>query len=391
MNPIKKIISLSIVILLSYSIYGQNELNPYKYIIVPKKYEFLKSENQYRVNSYVNHLFEKEGYNTLYEGENYPDDLLQNPCLGLKAMVSDDSSAFTTKVYIYLRNCNDQVVFRTEQGKSKVKDLNKTYVDALNKCFVEIKSLDYSYDPVIAMNSTGIGASRNETRASKNEPGETILVASTKTKETEVAGEQAQEPISKNQDKAPKQTSLTSVESEVSAVPVAVAAVAGREVNEPVVNNEPVENNPPVENKAPIESKDPLESKDGIEKGIGEEINSEDEIAVMGEQVIEEEEEKKVSSPMARAFKNATISFLLVDQGAQLQAFVSQSKNNNYKPGELIGTFKRTSLPNVFRVSWKKPQEGSEETTAYFDDEGNLNIDILKDGQIEVIKFEEIK
>lgn len=97
MNPIKKIISLSIVILLSYSIYGQNELNPYKYIIVPKKYEFLKSENQYRVNSYVNHLFEKEGYNTLYEGENYPDDLLQNPCLGLKAMVSDDSSVFTTK------------------------------------------------------------------------------------------------------------------------------------------------------------------------------------------------------------------------------------------------------------------------------------------------------
>ena len=104
-----------------------------------------------------------------------------------------------------------------------------------------------------------------------------------------------------------------------------------------------------------------------------------------------DEEEKEVTSPMARAFKNETISFLLVNQGAQLQAFVSQSENINYKPGELIGTFRKTSLPNVFRVSWKKPQEGREETTAYFDEEGNLNIDILKDGQIQVIKFEEIK
>ena len=89
--------------------------------------------------------------------------------------------------------------------------------------------------------------------------------------------------------------------------------------------------------------------------------------------------------------KNESISFLLVDQGAQLQAFVTQSQNSNYRPGELIGTFKRTSLPNVFRVSWKEPQEGREETTAYFDDAGNLNIDVLKDGQIQVIQFKEEK
>lgn len=333
MNPIRKIVSLSIIILFTYVSFAQNELDPYKYIIIPKKYEFLKKENQYRVNSYMKHLFEKEGYSTLYQGENYPEDLLENPCLGVKAMVSDDSSAFTTKVYIFLENCQDKVVFRTEMGKSKVKDMNKTYVDALNKCFVGIRSINYNYNPALALN---MGYKPESEIVQKEEP----MVAAKK--ETESTKENPQ--VSETEEvKGPVVSASEAPSAEP--VPVAVVAVAASD----------------------SQAKEPVEAEEVYE------------------------EEKEVSSPMARAFKNETISFLLVNQGAQLQAFVSQSENINYKPGELIGTFRKTSLPNVFRVSWKKPQEGREETTAYFDEEGNLNIDILKDGQIQVIKFEEIK
>lgn len=306
MNPFRKIVSLSIIILFTYVSFAQNELDPYKYIIIPKKYEFLKKENQYRVNSYMKHLFEKEGYRTLYQGENYPEDLLENPCLGVKAMVSDDSSAFTTKVYIFLENCQDKVVFRTEMGKSKVKDMNKTYVDALNKCFIEIKSLDYTFNPMLALN---IG---NKPGSEIDRSEETSVTAN---KETERTKENLQVSQA-NEVKGPVVSATEAPPAEP--VPVAVAAV--------VAPDSP--------------AKEPVEA---------EEVD---------------EEEKEVSSPKARAFKNETISFLLVDQGAQLQAFVSQSKNINYKPGELIGTFKKTSLPNVYRVSWKKPEEGREETTA---------------------------
>lgn len=335
MNQFRKLLSLSIIILFAFGGFAQNELNPYKYIIVPKKYDFLKRENQYRVNSYVNYLFEKEGFRTIYQGENYPDELLNNPCLGLKAMVSDDSSSFTTKVYIYLENCNDQVVYRTEQCKSKVKDLNKTYVDALNKCFVGIKSLDYKYDAALAMNS----GSKTESKVDRNEP--TMVAA---VKETEHMNQKPQDTKTNASTKVV--ATNTEIPSASDPVTVPVVAVAASDV----------------------EAKEPLDTNKHSEK-----------------------EKVEESSPMARAFQNETISFLLVDQGAQMQAFVSQSKNDNYKPGELIGTFRKSSLPNVFRVSWKKPQEGREETTAYFDEAGNLNIDILKDGQIQVIKFEEIK
>jgi len=56
--------SLLVTLVLSVfvlNVYAQNELNPYKYIIVPKKFDFLKKENQYRVNSYTKFLFDKEG------------------------------------------------------------------------------------------------------------------------------------------------------------------------------------------------------------------------------------------------------------------------------------------------------------------------------------------
>ena len=335
MNHFLKLLYLGVIILFSYEGYAQKELDPYKYIIVPKKYEFLTRENQFRVNSYVNHLFEKEGYITLYQGEDYPSDLLENPCLGVKAMVSDDSSAFTTKVFIYLENCNDQVVYRTEGCKSKVKDMNKTYVDALNKCFVGIKSLDYKYDPALAINS----GTKVEPKVDRSQQ-----TAVAEVKETEGIRAKPQEP------ETPATTKTVETDTEVPAaagpvtVPVVAVVVEEAKVKEPVETN-----------KKP------------------------------------ETEKVEESSPMARAFENETISFLLVDQGPQMQAFVSQSKNGNYKPGELIGTFMKTSLPNVFRVSWKKPQEGREETTAYFDEAGNLNIDILKDGKIQVIKFEEVK
>ena len=84
---------------------------------------------------------------------------------------------------------------------------------------------------------------------------------------------------------------------------------------------------------------------------------------------------------------NENISFFLIDQNGKLVAYVGESKNENYKKGEMIGTFEKTSLPNVYRVSWKKKDQNIDETTAYFDEQGNLKIDIHRNGKIEVITF----
>lgn len=327
-----KRIALTILISVCiFKVYAQNELNPYKYIVVPKQFDFLKEENQYRVNSYTKFLFDKEGYQVFYSGDDYPDDLKSNPCLALTANVLDESSAFTTKIFLVLENCGRDEVFRSVEGRSKMKDYSKTYIDALKKCFVSIQELDYKYEPYPIVKDSG----DTNTSETTEEPA-VVAVAVTEVPEKEVV---AQETVAAETVTSPEKS--VSPESNSTAIPAAPVAV-------PLVIKE--------------------ETKDD-----------------------EPEVEKAKAAVVARAFQNGTISFLLVNQGAQLQAYVSQSRNDKYRPGELIGTFEMSSLPNVYRVSWKHPDEEIDQTTAYFDDSGNLKIDLYRDGKLETLTFVEVK
>ena len=125
--------------------------------------DFLKKENQYRVNSFTKYLFEQHGYQAFYEGDDYPDDLQANPCLGLTANVIDGSNAFTTKIVLVLKNCSGELVLQTVEGKSKIKQYDKTYIDALKKCFVTIEELDYKYDPkALSQSATTVTTAENK-------------------------------------------------------------------------------------------------------------------------------------------------------------------------------------------------------------------------------------
>ena len=369
MSRIVKISGVVFLFLTCFSVYAQNELNPFKYIIVPKKYEFLKKENQYRVNSMTKYLFEQEGYRTFYQGDPYPDDLNANPCLALTAEVINESSAFTTKLFLALKDCRDQEVFRSAEGRSKIKEFEKTYIDALKKSFVSVQSLNYSFDESLVINAGAIGMVANQQNTEK-----------LKTSTPEV--QQANEEVTKTSEPVAAADKTTTVNpAPVAVIPVAVAEEPKKEESVAEVTEEP---------QTKVESQT-------IDEPIAEEVATPTgvtaETAVAAETATAVEEKPKSSQLVggARAFKNEMTTFLLVDQGTQMQAFVSESKNKDYKPGELIGTFKKTSLPNVFRVSWKKPMEGVESTTAYFDDKGNLKIDIEKSGQIQVLTFTEVK
>ncbi len=91
---------------------------------------------------------------------------------------------------------------------------------------------------------------------------------------------------------------------------------------------------------------------------------------------------------IAKSYKNKNISFMLIDQNNKLVAYVKSSNSKNYKNGEMIGSFSKTSLPNVYRVKWKNEEGNFEETTGYIDDAGNLKVDINRNGEIEVVVFE---
>ncbi len=124
----------------------QAQLNDYKYIIIPKQFDTFKKKNQYLTSTLVKHLFVQQGFNAVYE-EELPDDLNNNRCLGLTADLEDDSSLFSTKTAIVLKDCKSQEIFRTQQGSSKEKDFKAAYNEAIRQAFQSLKGVSYDYTP----------------------------------------------------------------------------------------------------------------------------------------------------------------------------------------------------------------------------------------------------
>jgi hypothetical protein len=123
---------------------AQTDLNDYKYIIVPKKFDSFKRENQYQTSTFIKHLFTKNGFEAVYEDE-LPTELYEDRCLGLLAELQDGSSMFTTKVTLVLKDCRSQEVFTTIQGKSRLKEYIASYNEAIRGAFTSLENVDYQY------------------------------------------------------------------------------------------------------------------------------------------------------------------------------------------------------------------------------------------------------
>jgi len=125
---------------------AQGSLNEYKYIVVPKKFAAFKGENKFQTSTLTKFYFTKAGFTVVYDDE-MPMDLATNRCLGLIADILDDSSMLSTKVTITLKNCKNEEVFRTLVGKSKLKDYNDAYREAIQDAFRSFSNINYSYQP----------------------------------------------------------------------------------------------------------------------------------------------------------------------------------------------------------------------------------------------------
>ncbi len=142
------------------SVVSQTNVNNYKYIIVPSKFEFLKQKDQYQLNSLTQFLFNKYGFEAVMEGSDYPNELSRNRCLGLRSNVINDSGMFKTKLTIELKDCNDKVVYTSKAGESREKEYNKAYMGALRSAFKSIEALDYKYQPndnIVGLQTNGGG------------------------------------------------------------------------------------------------------------------------------------------------------------------------------------------------------------------------------------------
>lgn len=152
MNKPFSILFFILAFVVSQSFAQKNNINSYKYILVPSQFEFQNSEDAYQVNSLTKFLFNRAGFTVFLSNEPYPADLANNSCKALKAIVVNNSGMLSTKMQIKLVDCYNNSVYVTDDAISKEKDFKRAYHDAIRKAFVEIEELNYKYtEPVVEL------------------------------------------------------------------------------------------------------------------------------------------------------------------------------------------------------------------------------------------------
>lgn len=133
-----------VFILFSTVAFSQN-INNYKAVIIPLKYDFLKSENQYRLATLTKLNLQKAGFVAFYSNEDIPSEY-KDRCSLLTVDVKKESGFLMTKLAVVFNDCFGKLVFQSEMGKSKLKEYESAYSEALNDAFRSINALNYKYE-----------------------------------------------------------------------------------------------------------------------------------------------------------------------------------------------------------------------------------------------------
>ena len=127
----------------SYSF--SQSINDYKGVIIPMKYDFLKTENQYRLQTITKINLQKAGFQAFYATEAIPSEIMDR-CSLLYVDVKKENAFLVTKLYVVFKDCYGAEVFKSAIGKSREKEFETSYSEALNDAFLSVYALQYKYN-----------------------------------------------------------------------------------------------------------------------------------------------------------------------------------------------------------------------------------------------------
>lgn len=181
--------------------YGQQEVNDYKYIIVPKQFDAFKEQNAHQTSTLVKYLLNEKGFLVVYD-DALPEELNRNRCLGLLVSLVDDSSMFTTKAALALKNCNGEKLFETLQGKSRNKEYKVAYSEAIKQAMLSFNSINYVYNGKVENTEPITVSFKNDVKTLKEDKKEQSSAIAAKEPEVETTIKNpmvAQEATTENQ------------------------------------------------------------------------------------------------------------------------------------------------------------------------------------------------
>ena len=120
-------------------------VNDYKAVVIPLKYDFQKTENQYRLQTITKMDLQKAGFQAFYANEAIPAEF-QDRCSLLYVGVEKENAFLVTKLYITFKDCYGTIVFQSVIAKSREKEFEAAYSEALNEAFKSVYVLNYKYN-----------------------------------------------------------------------------------------------------------------------------------------------------------------------------------------------------------------------------------------------------
>ncbi|WP_395047912.1 hypothetical protein [Flavobacterium sp.] len=135
----KKYFSILVFALISSLTYSQSTLNDYEMAIIPSKFEFQNVENQYRINSTIKAFLKQKGFEAYVSSDVLPEGFLDYNCNKVFVNIIEENTMFSTKIKIEFKDCKQVVLFTTDLGESREKELAKAYNQAL---LLTLKSFD---------------------------------------------------------------------------------------------------------------------------------------------------------------------------------------------------------------------------------------------------------
>ncbi len=157
--------------------FSQKSLSDYSYIIVSEQFEFQDEKDKYDLNSLIKFLYNKHGFHAYFKDE-VPDNVRR--CDGLFADAEGKPGFLITKVEHVIRDCDGNEVFRSQKGKSDVKDYKKAYYEAAREAFRDVRDLYINQKPI----NTYADVAVDENIKTKNKEVSKVAAVPIVTKET---------------------------------------------------------------------------------------------------------------------------------------------------------------------------------------------------------------
>ena len=108
-------------------------------IIIQHKYDFQTEPDAYNINNMFKGILLAEGFDVYFDDEELPLFVAQNRCNALNGVVLDKSNVFITKLKFVLKDCQNKILFESAEVKSKEKNIQNGYIEALKLLSPELK------------------------------------------------------------------------------------------------------------------------------------------------------------------------------------------------------------------------------------------------------------